>query len=100
MTAFEIVELVILILGFLAVGGYCLYQAIKNKWIGQLMETIEAAMKEAEEKWPEGHGDEKREYVLAAVEKKCEELKIPYTLLTSMLTRIISQIVSHWNILK
>lgn len=100
MTTLEIVELVVLIAAFVTVFVIYLVKAIKNKWLGQLMATLETAMKEAEEKWPEGHGDEKREYVLNAMRKKCEELQIPYGVMASLLTRIIAEIVKHWNILK
>ena len=100
MTTLEIIEFVVICVAFVTLFGIYFYKAIKNKWLGELMNTVEQAMREAEEKWPEGHGDEKREYVLKALEEKCEELHIPYTIMTSLLTKVIAEIVKHWNILK
>ena len=100
MSTLEIVELIILIVAALGLGGYYLYKAIKNKWIASLLGTIKTAMKEAEEKWPEGHGEEKKQYVLDALKEKCEELSIPYTLLVTVFEKLIASIVEHWNILK
>ena len=100
MTTLEIIELTILIVSFITIFGVYLYKAIKNKWLGQLMDTLETAMKIAEEKYPDGHGDEKREYVLSEIKNKCEELSIPYGVMSTLLTKIIAEIVTHWNILK
>ena len=100
MSTLEIIELVILIVAAVGLGGYYLFKAIKNKWIGSLLTTIKTAMKEAEEKWPEGHGEEKKEYVLDILKKKCEELSIPYTILVTIFEKLIATIVEHWNILK
>lgn len=100
MTTLEIIELIVLAVAAIALGGFYIYKAIKNKWIGELMETIATAMKEAEEKWPEGHGEEKKQYVLDAIKAKCDELSIPYTLLVSVFKKLIDTIVSDWNILK
>ena len=55
---------------------------------------------EAEEKFKEpGSGALKKEYVLGAVQKKCEELKIPYTILKSVITKLIDTIVRYYNII-
>lgn len=100
MSTLEIVELIILIVLALGLGGYYLFKAIKNKWLGSLLSTIKTAMKEAEEKYPEGHGEEKKQMVLDALKEKCEELSIPYTLLVAVFEKLIASIVEHWNILK
>ena len=100
MTTLEIIELVILAVLAIGLAVYYGIKIVKNKWLSQLKDTIEKAMKEAEEKWPQGHGEEKKQYVLDALKAKCEELSIPYTLLVTVFGKLIATIVEHWNILK
>lgn len=100
MTTTETVELLIITFVVAAIVGFYLYKIIKNKWLNQILDTIKNAMVEAEERWPQGHGDEKREYVLQAIEEKCKELDIPYGLIVASVTKLIAEIVEHWNFLK
>lgn len=98
MTTLEIFYIVILSIIALILIIYLLIKGIKNKWINQLMDTLEYSMKEIEEKYPEGHGAEKQEYVLNALKSKCTELSIPYSWLVSVLVKIIKDIINNYNI--
>ena len=86
--------LLVVILAFLVV------LAVKNKWVKDVYDTLVVAIKEAEEKFKEpGSGALKKEYVLCAVQKKCEELKIPYTILKLVISKLIDTIVRYYNII-
>lgn len=88
------------ILLIIAVAAFLLYlgvMAIKNHWISQLTETIETAIKEAEKSGKSGA--DKKLYVLEQVEKKCEELKIPYKLTFGLVSKLIDTIVKHYNVI-
>lgn len=100
MSTTEIVELVIITALGAAILFYWIYVAVKNHWVSQILETVKIAMIEAEERWPQGHGEEKKQYVLDAIKEKCESLQIPYSLIVSTISKIITEIVSHWNLLK
>lgn len=77
---------------------YYLIIAIKNGWMKKLTSILNNAIKEAEEKWPQGHGDEKQAYVLNAIETACSELGIPFSLLRKMICKLINTIIEHYNI--
>lgn len=79
---------------------YYLIVIIKNKWLSQIIDTIKLAIAEAEEKWPEGHGIEKKEYVLAKVQEKCEALKIPFGLIYKLIVKVINNTVEGYNTIK
>lgn len=100
MSTTEIIELVIITVLGAAILFYWIYVALKNHWLSQIIETVKQAMIEAEEKWPYGHGEEKKQYVLDAIKEKCESLQIPYSLIVTTISKIITEIVSHWNLLK
>ncbi len=91
----ELIVLAVLALAFLVWFGI---KAVKNKWLSALTETIDKTIGEAEKKWPEGHGEEKKKYVLDAVEKKCEELNIPYHILYKLISKLINTIIKDHNI--
>lgn len=99
MSTLEIINLVILLVVGLGLGIYYLIKAIKNHWIKQLIDTLEHALKEAEEKYPHGHGAEKNAMVLAAVRDKCEELGIPYLLLSKIINKLIDDYIKKYNLL-
>lgn len=88
--------LCIILLAFII---FFLVKAIKNKWVSKLYETLKTSMKEAEEKYPSGHGDEKKQYVLDALEKKAEELCIPWRMIFRTISNLINTIVSNYNML-
>ena len=86
--------LLIIIMSFL------LIMLVKNKWIKSIYETVATSIKEAEEKYKEpGSGKIKMDYVLSAVEVKCNELKIPYTIIKLIVVNLINTIVSNYNII-
>lgn len=97
MTTLEIIELCIL--GGIALILIIFYsiKAIKNKWISQIIDTIEKAIKEAEESGKSG--DEKKAYVMLQVEKKCEELGIPFRLIYTLVSTIIDKIIKDYNVI-
>lgn len=99
----EVWNWVILILAcvlLIAIVAYVVVLAVKNKWISEIFETVSLSIKEAEEKFPEpGSGKLKQEYVLIAVQKKCEELKIPYKILELIVKKLINTIISNYNII-
>ena len=101
MTVLEILELSIIGVAVLAIIIYCIVMGVKNKWFSKLWETIKIAIKEAEEKYPEsGSGEKKKEYVLAKVEEKCNELGIPYLLLKKLINLAIDKVIEDYNVIK
>lgn len=78
---------------------FMVVKAIKNKWIGKLYETLKISIKEAEEKYPSGHGEEKKQYVLNALEEKAEELRIPWRMIFKAISNLINTIISNYNML-
>ena len=98
MDVFAIVELIILAVLTLAFLVWFSIKAVKNKWLSALTETIDKAIGEAEKKWSEGHGEEKKKYVLDCVEKKCEELNIQYHILCKLISKLIDTIIKNHNI--
>lgn len=97
MTKLEIIELVIIATAAIALIIWFGFKAIKNKWLGSIIETINNAIKEAEES--KKTGKEKKEYVMQKVKEKCDELKIPYTLIFSLVSKLIDTIIKHYNIM-
>lgn len=98
MTKLEILELVILGIIALVIALYYLIKAIKNGWIEKITQTINDAIKYAENHI-EG-GTQKKQYVLSEVEKKCNELGIPYSLIYKLVNKIIDKVISNYNIIK
>lgn len=100
MTGLELFLFICLCVFAVALLVFIFVTLIKNHWISEIMDTIKIAMHEAEEKYPEGHGPEKLQMVLDAVEAKCKDLKIPYNLLVKVITKIIKTIVENYNMIK
>lgn len=96
----SIVMLICLCVILVAFIGYILFKAIKNKWISKLLDTVKTSIKEAEDKYPSGHGEEKKQYVLAQIEAKCKELNIPVNMIFSAISKLINTIVENYNIIK
>lgn len=96
----EIVELCVIAALILGLSSYYLIKAIKNNWLGQLTETINDAIAEAEKQYPEGNGDKKKEIVLNAVKSKCKELGIPYDLLYKLISKFIDKVIQDYNVVK
>ena len=100
MTVLEIVELVILAVVVVALSIYYLVKAIKNNWLSKIADCVNKAIKEAEKKFTEsGSGCKKKEYVLDAVEKECESLGIPYSLLKKLISVLVDKIVANYNVI-
>ena len=100
MSTKEIIELVVLSVVVLALVVYYSIKAVKNGWIKKLTNTIEKAIKDAEKKYPgQGSGKQKLEYVMNCVEDKCVELGIPYSLLKSLIEKIINTTIAHYNVI-
>lgn len=99
MSILELIQLISLGVIALFVVIYLIVLAIKNKWVKQLIQTVEKAISEAEEKYGEGNGDLKKEYVLKAVEKKAQELGIPYRLLRKLISKLIDMIIHDYNVI-
>ena len=95
----SIIMLVCLCVILLAFVVYVLFKAIKNKWIGKLFDTLKTAIKEAETKYPSGHGEDKKKYVLVRIEEKCKELNIPVGMIFSAISKLINTIVENYNII-
>lgn len=101
MTTLEIIELVILAIVVVALSVYYIVKAIKNNWLGKIAGCVNKAIKEAEEKFTEsGNGDKKKEYVLESVEKECESLGIPFSMLKKLISTLIDKIVANYNVIK
>ena len=100
MSTKEIIELVVLSVVVLALVVYYSIKAIKNGWVKKLTNTIEKAIKDAEKKYPDqGSGKQKLEYVMDCVEDECVELGIPYSLLRSLIEKMINTIIAHYNVI-
>lgn len=97
MTKLEIIEMIILAIVIIAMSIYYIIKAIKENWMGQLRDVCKKAIKEAEEKYPEGLGPEKKQYVIAEVKKKCDELGIPYDWIWKLISRFIDNIIEGYN---
>lgn len=101
MTVLEITELVILAVVVVALSIYYIIKAIKNNWLGKITDCANKAIKEAEKKFTEsGSGDKKKAYVLEAVEKECESLGIPFSLLKKLISTLIDKVVANYNVIK
>ena len=100
MTGLELFLFICLCVFAFALLVFIVVNVIKNHWVGEIMETIKQAAYQAEKKYPEGHGPEKLQMVLDAVEAKCKDLKIPYNLLVKVITKIVKTIVENYNIIK
>ena len=93
----DLVILICLVVVFVLGVVVLLVLAIKNKWISKLYPTVQQAMKEAEASGKPGA--EKKAYVLAKVQAKCEELKIPYKFIHWAISNLIELIVKYYNAL-
>lgn len=100
MSTLEIIELVALIVIAVALLVWFVAKGIKENWFKQIYDTLKQAIKEAEKKYPSGHGKEKLQYVLDEVKKKCDELKIPYMLIYKYIKKVIEQIIADYNVIK
>ena len=100
MSILEIIELVILVILVVGLVVYYGIKAIKNGWIKELTSTIEQGMNDAEKQFPEqGSGEKKKEYVLFKVKAKCEEIGIPYTILATLIGKLIDTIIKNYNVI-
>lgn len=99
MNILDLIQLISLGVVALFLIVYLIVAAVKNKWVRQLIQTIEKAISEAEEKFNNGEGELKKEYVLKAVESKAQELGIPYRLLYKLISKLIDKIISDYNVI-
>lgn len=99
MSITEIIELVILAVAIVTVVIYCFVKGIKNHWFKQIKDAIKIAVREAEEKFPKGHGEEKKKYVLEQIKLKGKELQIPVSLLYGLINSFIDQIIDNYNVI-
>lgn len=97
MTNLEIIQLICLGVITIAFLVILITKAIKNKWLDKLTECVKIGIKEAEEKWPEGHGSDKMAYVLEKVKIECEKLGIPYLLVYKLIKILVNKIVDGYN---
>ena len=98
MSKLEIIETAVLAVAVLVILVYCIVAICKNHWVSQIVETVDKACGEAETKFPEhGSGEQKKAYVIAAVKAKCKELKIPYELLSVLVSKLIEKAVASYN---
>ena len=99
MNKIEIIKTCLLIIIALGIIIYYIIKAIKNKWLQKLTTTIESAIVHAETKFPNGHGEEKLQFVLNTVKEKCNELGIPYSLLYKLIQKLVNTIIANYNII-
>jgi len=98
MTKLELIELVALAIVVIGLTLYYLVLAIKNGWIKKVAKTMNEAIKYAELNI--SGGQEKQDYVLKEIEKKCEELGIPFTFIRKLAVKVIKKIISDYNVIK
>ena len=96
MSILETVLLIIFAVIFLAILVWFIIKAIKNKWLSQLMEVRNAAIREAEDS--DMKGEDKKKFVLDKIKTKADELKIPYELIKKAVSVAIDLIVADHNI--
>lgn len=96
----DLIYLIIISIIVLFILVYYIVKAIKNHWINEIQGTIDGAIRKAEDLAKAGQLDKllKKEYVLQQVEKRCEELGIPYHLLYKLISKIIDIICKNHNI--
>lgn len=96
----EIIELIVIAAIVLFILVYYIVRAIKNHWISEIQGTIDGAIRKAEDLAKAGQLDKlmKKDYVLQQVEKRCEELGVPYHLLYKLISKIIDIICANHNI--
>lgn len=99
MSTLEIIQLICLAVITLGILVLFITKGIKNKWLDKLMDCIKVSIKEAEEKWPSGHGSDKMNYVLEKVKLECDELGIPYLFIYKLVKTLINKIVDGYNII-
>lgn len=101
MTKLELIELIVLGIILIAAVIYYVPKAFKEHWFQKITDTAKEGIKEAEEKFPgEGHGSEKKNYVLEKVQLKCDELKIPYNLIWKLISKFVDNVIDNYNVLK
>ena len=100
MSTWEIIRLAAECAIALGLVVYYLIKIIKNKWYSKIIDCIKNAIVEAELTWPEGHGEQKKQYVIDKVRKKCEELGIPFDLLYNLILKTINTIIANYNLIK
>lgn len=98
MTKLELIELVALTIVVIGLTLYYLVLAIKNGWIKKVAKTMNEAIKYAELNI--SGGQEKQDYVLKEIEKKCEELGVPFTFIRKLAVKVIKKIISDYNVIK
>lgn len=97
METYNVIKICALLVFITICVCYYVTKAVKNNWVDKIKETLMKACKEAEEQWPEGHGNEKKFYVLNKVESLCDDLDIPFSVIKTAVLKLIEQIVSNYN---
>lgn len=100
MTTVQLIETIILILVVFVITVWYVVKAIKNKWLENINETIDKAIREAEDLAKKGELNKglKKQYVLDKIANKCVELGIPYQLLAKLISKVVDNIVKNHNI--
>ena len=98
MTKLELAELIALAIVVVVLAIYYSILAIKNGWVKKITQTLNESIKYAELNI--SGGEEKQEYVLNQVEKKCDELGIPFTFIKKLVIKLIKKIISNYNVIK
>lgn len=98
MTKLELAELIALAIVVVVLAIYYSIVAIKNGWVKKITQTLNESIKYAELNI--SGGEEKQEYVLNQVEKKCDELGIPFTFIKKLVIKLIKKIISNYNVIK
>lgn len=99
MNTINLIIIVVLALFITILITYYVIKAIKNKWVGEILDVIKTSMKDAETKYESGQGEQKKEYVLEQVQNKCSELNIPFEFIKKLVSLLINQIIEHYNIM-
>lgn len=98
MTTLELIKLIVLGVVALILIVYYSIKGIKNGWVRKITETMNEAIKYSETNII--GSKEKKKYVLQKVKEKCEELGIPYTLIESIVSKLIDKIIANYNVIK
>ena len=99
MSKIELIYTIVLVVLAISVAIYYFVLAIKNGWIKQITQTMNSAIRFAEFQEPKWSASKKKAYVLSEVEAKCDQLGIPYTLISKLVNKAIERIVADHNVI-
>lgn len=100
MSTLELIQFTVIAVIAMILIVYYLIKAIKNHWLKELAETVNSAIRYAEDTFTGEDKSKKKAYVLNQVQRKCDELGIPYTLIYNLINKLINRVIKDYNVIK